>query len=67
MKYGRITLSDPLMINSPYSPRNTPQPVCPLLSSHRNAGIQTTGAPIGSTESSPAINPSSNGRGTPEA
>ena len=42
-----------------------PATVCPVPSSQSAAGIQITGAPIGSTESSPAIPPSSNGRGTP--
>lgn len=42
-----------------------PHPVSPWVKSHRLAGIQTSGAPTGKIEITPATTPSSTGCGTP--
>jgi hypothetical protein len=43
-----------------------PHPVSPVANSQMAAGSHTTGAPTGRIEMTPAITPSSTGRGTPE-
>ena len=49
----------------PYTARKMPCPADAVAISQMLAGIQTTGAPIGSTAIRPASAPSSTGRGTP--
>ena len=56
---GLMTLSIVDTTSAPHSSTKSPQPVCPLLISHRPAGTHTSGGPIGTGDRKNVSSPSS--------